>query len=398
MVHPVSLFGQVLQIVSRAEFQQNARRLRSDRYSKGFSSWDQFVAMLFCQLAQAKSLREICDGLRCCLGKLNHLGVTDGPKRSTLSYANAHRPWQLYQMTFYEVLQTCRTVAPGKKAKFRFKNKLLSLDASVIDLCLTLFPWAEFRQTKGAVKLHLLLDHDGYLPSYLYISEGKVHEVNIARTLKLPAGSIVAMDRGYNDYGLYHDWTQTGVYFVTRQKDNAVYEVVEEQKVPQNRNILADQIIRFTGPVSGRKCPVELRRIVVWDAKKNEQIVLLTNHLDFGATTIAEIYRDRWEIEIFFKTLKQNLKVKTFVGTTPNALRIQIWTALIAILLVKSLKFKAKIQWAFSNLVALLRWNLFTYRNLWDWIDDPFLTPPILPPDQPLLPFLDSILPKGAKK
>jgi len=398
MVHPVSLFGQVLQIVSRAEFQQNARRLRSDRYSKGFSSWDQFVAMLFCQLAQAKSLREICDGLRCCLGKLNHLGVTDGPKRSTLSYANAHRPWQLYQMTFYEVLQTCRTVAPGKKAKFRFKNKLLSLDASVIDLCLTLFPWAEFRQTKGAVKLHLLLDHDGYLPSYLYISEGKVHEVNIARTLKLPAGSIVAMDRGYNDYGLYHDWTQTGVYFVTRQKDNAVYEVVEEQKVPQNRNILADQIIRFTGPVSGRKCPVELRRIVVWDAKKNEQIVLLTNHLDFGATTIAEIYRDRWEIEIFFKTLKQNLKVKTFVGTTPNALRIQIWTALIAILLVKYLKFKAKIQWAFSNLVALLRWNLFTYRNLWDWIDDPFLTPPILPPDQPLLPFLDSILPKGAKK
>jgi len=398
MVHPVSLFGQVLQIVSRAEFQQNARRLRSDRYSKGFSSWDQFVAMLFCQLAQAKSLREICDGLRCCLGKLNHLGVTDGPKRSTLSYANAHRPWQLYQMTFYEVLQTCRTVAPGKKAKFRFKNKLLSLDASVIDLCLTLFPWAEFRQTKGAVKLHLLLDHDGYLPSYLYISEGKVHEVNIARTLKLPAGSIVAMDRGYNDYGLYHDWTQTGVYFVTRQKDNAVYEVVEEQKVPQNRNILADQIIRFTGPVSGRKCPVELRRIVVWDAKKNEQIVLLTNHLDFGATTIAEIYRDRWQIEIFFKTLKQNLKVKTFVGTTPNALRIQIWTALIAILLVKSLKFKAKIQWAFSNLVALLHWNLFTYRNLWEWIDDPFLTPPIRPPDQPLLPFLDSILPKGAKK
>jgi len=398
MVHPVSLFGEVLQIVSRPAFQRHARRLRSDRYSKGFSSWDQFVAMLFCQLAQAKSLREICDGLRCCLGKLNHLGVTDGPKRSTLSYANAHRPWQLYQMTFYEVLQTCRTVAPGKKAKFRFKNKLLSLDASVIDLCLTLFPWAEFRQTKGAVKLHLLLDHDGYLPSYLYISEGKVHEVNIARTLKLPAGSIVAMDRGYNDYGLYHDWTQTGVYFVTRQKDNAVYEVVEEQKVPQNRNILADQIIRFTGPVSGRKCPVELRRIVVWDAKKNEQIVLLTNHLDFGATTIAEIYRDRWEIEIFFKTLKQNLKVKTFVGTTPNALRIQIWTALIAILLVKYLKFKAKIQWAFSNLVALLRWNLFTYRNLWDWIDDPFLTPPILPPDQPLLPFLDSILPKGAKK
>jgi hypothetical protein len=398
MVHPTSLFCQVLDVLSKDEFARTAKELSADRYAKGFGSWDQFVAMEFCQLAQAKSLREICDGLRCCVGKLNHLGVDKAPKRSTLSYANAHRPWQLYEKTFYSLLETCRAAAPGKKRKFRFKNKLLSLDASVIDLCLTLFPWAEFRQTKGAIKLHLLLDHDGYLPAYVYITEGKVHEVNIARLLKLPPGSIVAMDRGYNDYTLYHDWIEAGIWFVTRLKENAVYEVIEERPVPHNRNIRADQIIRFTGPASSQKCPSTLRRIVVWDPDKEEEIVLLTNHLTFGATTIAAIYKDRWEIEIFFKTLKQNLKVKTFVGTTDNALRIQIWTALIAILLVKYLLFKSKLHWALSNLVALLRWNLFSYRNLWHWLDDPFETPPTAPPEQPFLPYLDSIFaPQAAK-
>jgi len=398
MVHPTSLFSQMLSIISTHEFARAAKELRSDRYAKGFSSWDQFVAMLFCQLAQAKSLREICDGLRCCLGKLNHLGVTTSPKRSTLSYANAHRPWQLYERAFYQVLETCKGAACGKKRKFRFRNKLLSLDASVIDLCLALFPWATFRQTKGAVKLHVLLDHDGYLPTYVHITDGKTHEVNIARIVKLPAHSIVAMDRGYNDYELFYAWTRGRIYFVTRQKENAAYEVIEERTVPKNRHIRSDQIIRFTGPVSKKKCPIPLRRVVVWDPEKEEEIVLLTNHLTFGATTIAAIYKDRWEIEIFFKTLKQNLKVKTFVGTSSNALRIQIWTALIAILLIKYLNFKATFGWSFSNLVALLRLNLFTYRDLWRWINDPFLTPPVAPAQQLVLPFLDSISPQGASR
>lgn len=388
----VSIFSQVLGIISKEGFAKAADELHSDRYAKGFSSWDQFVSMLFCQLAQAKSLREICDGLRCCVGKLNHLGLDDTPKRSTLSYANAHRPWQLYEKTFYELLGRCRMAAPGRKAKFRFRNKLLSLDATVIDLCLTMFPWAEFKQTKGAVKLHLLLDHDGYLPTYIYLSEGKVHELNVARMLRLPPGSIVAMDRGYDNYTLYRDWTRAGVWFVTRQKHNAAYEVVADRPVPRHRRILADQIIRFTGSSSRQRCPEPLRRIVVWDPKAQEEVVLLTNHLTFGASTIAAIYRDRWAIETFFRTLKQNLKVKTFVGTSANALRIQIWTALIAILLVKYLLFKSKFQWAFSNLVALLRWNLFSYRCLWAWIDNPFETPPEPPCEQPFLTNWDSIL------
>jgi len=351
---------------------------RAERYSKGYSSWEHFVAMLFCQLAQAKSLREICGGLACTLGKLRHLGMKTSPKKSTLSYANAHRPWQMFRDLFYETLKVCRMTAPGSR-KFRFKNKLLSLDSTTIALCLSLFPWAAFRRTKGAIKLHLLLDHDGYFPTYAYISDGKKHDVTIARTIPFPSGSIVTMDRGYNDYRLFATWTEEGIFFVTRLKENADFEVVDERITPRNLNLFSDQLIRFTGYYAQKKCPHVLRRIVVWDDQNDRQIVLLTNHLKFGATTISAIYKDRWQIELFFKALKQNLKIKTFVGTSENALYIQIWTALIAMLLIKFLQFKSKFEWSLSNLVAFLRWNLFSYRDLWEWIDHPFDTLPLTP-------------------
>jgi IS4 transposase len=247
---------------------------------------------------------------------------------------------------------------------------------------LSLFPWAKFRQTKGAVKLHLLLDHDGYLPTFAVVTEGAEHEINVAWYLRLPKGSIVAMDRGYCDYALFERWTRQGVFFVTRQKGNAAYEVVEELEVPQRRNIVSDQIIRYTSPKAQKDCPSEMRRIVVWDEENEREIVLLTNHLDFGPTTIAAIYKDRWEIELFFKALKQHLKIKTFVGTTENALKTQIWTALITILLIKYLQFRSKCGWALCRLVALLRLNLFSYRDLWKWLDDPFDVPPEQPPYQ----------------
>jgi len=240
-----SLFSQILSVISRRDFERHVGDLQAEKAAKGFSCWDQFVAMLFCQLAQAKSLREICDGLRCCLGKLNHLGVQEAPKRSTLSYANAHRPWRLYEAMFYEVLASCRAVAPGKP--FRFKNPLYSLDATVIDLCVTMFDWAKYVRTKGAIKLHLLLDHDGYLPAYAYLTEGKVHDIRVARILELPAGSIVAMDRGYHDFALFLKWTQAGIWFVSRLRASSDYCVREERKLPRHRNILADQIIEFTG-------------------------------------------------------------------------------------------------------------------------------------------------------
>lgn len=379
-----SIFGQILQIFSRVEFYRAVRDTRAEKGSKGFSCWEQFVAMLFCQLGQAHSLREICGGLATCLGKLKHLGVEGAPRRSTLSYANKHRPWQLYQKVFYQFLDKCRGLAQGQK-KFRFKNRLFSLDATLIELCATLFEWAKFRQTKGAVKLHLLLDHEGYLPVFACITEGNVHEVNIARGMSFPVGSILAIDLGYVDYEQFFRWTKAGIYFVTRQKDNAAFRVVGERGVPQNRNILRDQLIELTGYYSWKKYPEVLRRIEVWDEESGRAFVLVTNHFSFGATTIARIYKDRWQIEIFFKTIKQGLKIKTFVGTSPNALMTQIWTALITMLVLKYLKFRSRLGWSLSNLIALLRYNLFTYRDLWEWLDNPFETPPIVPDGEQLL-------------
>lgn len=387
MTYNASLFCQILQLIPKRAFADAVRETGAERHAKGFRCWAQCVAMLFCQLAQARSLREISDGLAVTCGKLNHLGLAAAPAKSTLAYANEHRPWEVYCKLFFALLDMCRVESPGKKRKFRFKNKLFSLDATIIDLCLSLFPWAEFRQTKGAIKLHLLLDHDGYLPVFAVVTEGKRHEVNIAWMLDLPKGSIVAFDRGYCDYALFHHWTQAGIYFVTRLKSSAQFEVVAQRPVPQRGNILADQLIRFTVYLSQRKCPIVLRRIVVRDERNQCEIALLTNHFAFGPTTIGQIYRDRWEIELFFKVLKQHLRIKSFVGTSPNALKTQIWTALIALLLLKYLQFRSRCGIALCRLVALLRWNLFTYRQLWAWLDDPFEVPPEPPPLQLELAF-----------
>jgi len=374
MVGHSSLFSQLLSVVNRHQFERRVRENGAEKGAKGFSCWSQFVAMMFCQLAQAKSLREISDGLACCEGKLKHLGLEEGPKRSTLSYANARRPWQLFESLFYDQLALAQSLAPKKK--LRFKNKLLSLDATIIDLCLSMFNWATFRQTKGAVKLHLLLDHDGYLPVYAHLSEGNVHELRVAKSLHFPKGSVVVMDRAYVDYRQFARWTKAGIFFVTRLKENANYWDFEDWPLPKNSNVLKDQLIRLNPITAGAPCQEDLRLVTVWDERNQCEVRLLTNQMHFGASTIAAIYRERWQIELFFKALKQNLKIKTFVGTSANAVRIQIWTALIAILLLKILQFKSTFGWALSNLVALLRWNLFTYRNLWEWINRPYDTPP----------------------
>jgi hypothetical protein len=386
IVQVASLFNQLLQHFPRTEFAALVKKHAAERDAKGFACWTQFVSMLFCQLAHADSLREICNGLGCCLGKLVHVGISKAPNKSTLSYANEHRPAKLYEDLFYTVLARFRDEEGlgAHKKKFRFKNKLLSLDSTTISLCLELFPWAKFRRAKGGVKAHVLLDHDDYLPRYVLITEAKRSDVKMADAFTLNPGSIVAMDRGFNDYGLFFKWTTEEIYFVTRLKENAAYEVVEECLVPKDRNILSDQLIRFTGVQAQKDCPCLLRCVVVWDAVNEREIVLLTNLLAFGATTIAAIYKDRWEIELFFKALKQNLKVKSFVGTTENALRIQIWTALIAILLLKWLHHLSKAKWSLSNLASMLPLNLFTYRDLRNWLNDPFETPPMIPESQQL--------------
>jgi hypothetical protein len=374
MANAASLFTQILSLFQRSDFARHVHELKAERHARGFSCWSQFVAMLFCQLAQARSLREIADGLKSCEGKLKHLGLEAEPKRSTLSYANAHRPWELYQKLFYDLLTRCQAISPRKK--FRFKNRLLTLDSTTVELCASMFDWAHWRHTKGAVKLHLLLDHDGYLPVFGHITEGRTADVNIAQSLDFPKRSIVAMDRGYTDYHLFTRWTRQGVYFVSRLKANADIQIVERRSVPEGSKVFKDEMVRLQAFVAGRPDLEDLRCVTIWLEDKQEELVLLTNNFKLAAATIAAIYKERWQIELFFKLLKQQLKIKTFVGTTANAVHIQIWTALIAVLILRYLQFRSSFQWALSNLVALLRWNLFSYRDLWEWLSRPFDTPP----------------------
>jgi hypothetical protein len=368
----------MLQLISRAGFDGAVRRHRAERHARGFTSWGQFVAMLFCQLGGAKSLREICGGLAASEGKLRHLGLPEAPPRSTLAYANEHRPWQLYEDVFQQVLRQCQGLAAtrsGGQRKFRFKNKLISMDATVIDLCATVFDWALYRRTKGAVKLHLMLDHDGFLPCYAVITEGKQHEVRVAQQWQYEPGTLLVMDRGYNDYTWFSDLTRQGVYFVTRMKDNADYIVVEDRELPHRKGLVRDQVICFYKQARDGK-EGYFRRVEFYDDEQDRVLVFLTNHLTLAAATVAAVYKQRWQIELFFKALKQSLRVKTFVGTSANALRTQIWAALIAMLLIKYLQLKATFGWSLSNLVALLRQQLFVYRDLWVWIDHPFQAPP----------------------
>ena len=379
MTRVCSIFSQLLQLFSRTEFERAVKQHQAERHARGFTCWGQFIAMLFCQLGRAHSLNEITQGLAASEGKLKHLGLPSAPKRSTLAYANQHRPWELYQTVFEQLLTRCQQLAAEGQRKFRFKNKLVSLDATIIDLCLTLYDWAQFRRAKGAIKLHLLLDHDGYLPSFACLTEGKVHEIGVARQIQFAPGTIVVFDRGYTDYEWFAALDGQGVFWVTRMKDNASYVVVEER--PASSQIRSDQVIALVQQARQQK-ELFLRRIVFWDEKQQRELVFLTNHLQFAASTIAGIYRERWQIELFFKALKQSCKIKSFVGTSPNAVKTQVWTALIAMLMLRYLQLKARFGWALANLLALLRQQLFVHRDLWQWLDQPFQPPPPPPVEQ----------------
>ena len=372
-----SIFSQILQLIPRPQFEAKVREHKAEHHARGFSSWTQLIAMLFCQLGHAQSLREITGGLAACEGKLRHLGVSAPPKRSTLAYANEHRPWELHRALFYDLLKQCQGEAADHKRKFRFKHKLLSIDSSTIALSLSMFDWAQYKRSKGAVKLHLVLDHDGYLPQYAVLSDGKEADIRAARKMSFATGTMLVFDRGYADYEWWLSLTEQKVFFVTRLKDNADYAVVEKRAVPDRGKVLQDEVICLMKlAAKGQDC--YLRRIEVWVEEKQETMVFVTNNLKLAASTIAAIYKERWQIELFFKALKQSLKVKTFVGTSENAVQTQIWTALIAMLLVKYLLLKSTFAWSLSNLVALLRQQLFVYRDLTSWLNDPFQAPPAL--------------------
>lgn len=375
-----SIMNQLLQIFPRHEFQMEVNRTKAEFHARGFASWDQFVAMLFCQLGDAQSLREIEGGLASCGGRLEQWGVIKPPNRSTLAYANRHRPWQLYENVFYRALDRCRSEL-GNKTRFRFKNPLLSIDSSVVTLCSEMFPWASWSRQKGAVKLHLTLNHAGYLPEALVITTGTYSELTIARRQQYAKGTILVMDRGFLHFGWFRRLDQNGVYFVTRIKSDTRYEVVEHRSVSA-KNILSDDLVRMTSRRSRKRYP-KLMRLITLETDEGERLEFLTNHMGLSAATIADIYKDRWQIEVFFKLIKQNLRIKSFIGSSANAVWTQIWAAMIAMLMIKFLQLKSKAAWSFSNLTYFLRMNLLVYRDLWEWLDDPFTSPPPSPSPPP---------------
>lgn len=381
MIQPTSLFAQILKLVKKSEFERIVTLHQAEYDSKGFSSWTQFASMLFGQFARCESLREICYGLSTLNGKLSHLGIPDAPNKSTLAYANEHRPWVVFRDLFCHVRTQCEALAKLQKRKFRFRNPVESVDATLIPVCLSVFDWAHYRSTKGAIKLHMLLSHQGYLPKWAVVTNGKTHEVNVLKTLVFEPKTIVVVDRGYTDYQQFTEWTKQKVFFITRMKDHAAYRVIQRRSVPEHGNIRRDAEIVFTGFYSQEKCPIRLRRIVLWDAEKKCEVVFLTNIFHLAASTIAQVYKDRWQIEIFFRAIKQLLSVQTFLGTSENAVQTQIWIALIAILLLKFLHMKSQYQWSFSSLLVMIRLNLMQYIDLWGWLLKPFGDPSARPRD-----------------
>lgn len=372
----VSLFSQILQIIPRPIFNTVVRQYKTDKHSKGINSWTHLVSMLFCHFARAHSVRDISNGLRSITGNANHLGIQKKiPSRSSVSYINEHRDWQMFR-EFYiklkEHLQSDGKYLQRKKFK-DIDRKIYMLDSTVINLCLKIFKWATYRNQKGAIKLHTLLDFDGCMPSYLHMTAGRQSDVKHARIMTLPKDSVVVMDRGYQHFKMFWEWTKNNIFFVTRLKDGINYTTVAENDIPEDaQHIMKDELIEPTESESKKEYPGQLRRIAVYDAKQNRTIVLLTNNLSWTAATVAELYRQRWRVEIFFKELKQHLKINSFIGTSENAMWIQIWTALITILLLRYLKEKAKFNWNLSNLINFLRINLFVKTDLDYWLNKPF--------------------------
>ena len=359
--HHNTVFSQLLKLIPRHEFEILAKQHHTGRSFRTASRWSQFVTMAMAQLAGRNSLRDIVENISAQAHRLYHLGSAK-LSRSNLSRINDAKPYELYEVLFGKLLNRCQGVVPGHD--FRFKNPLYSLDASTIDLCLSVFPWADFRTTKGAVKLHVGLNHSGYLPEFVTVTEGKTHDVTVGRTLKFPKGSIVAVDKGYNDYAWYNQLTDKGIFFVTRLKSNAKYRTVSRRSVLKSKGLTSDHTIEFTGIQTAKKCPVALRRIGYIDAETGNRYVFLTNNFELAARTIADIYKARWQVELFFKWVKQNLKIKSFVGTSKNAVMTQIWIALCIYLLLAFLKYQSKLQKSTQQILRLLQLNLFEKRDL----------------------------------
>ena len=373
-----TLFSQIIQKIDKQIFKKLVKERQSDKYCKGLDSWTHFCSMLFCHFSKAHSLREISNGLRARGGNINHIGVLKAPAKSTLGYANGHRHWQLFEHFYYSLQHHLQGLGGYQKVKFRIKSKIYLLDSTTISLCLSLFDWARYRRQKGAIKLHTVLDYDTCLPAFVHLTDARVHDVKAAQDIILPRGSVVVADRAYQDFGMLWQWHIQGVRFVVRLKSNILVQTVKQNPLPPEKDfhILKDEIVQLQGINTTGKYPAPLRKVIVYDPKTEKEIEVVTNVLSWTASTISDLYKARWQVEIFFKEIKQHLSIKSFVGTSQNAVLIQIWTAMSTILLLKYLKAIAKYKWCLSNLVAFLRMSLFARIDLQNWLDKPFEPPP----------------------
>jgi hypothetical protein len=370
----ITLFSQIISKLDRSKFNKLVKVKQTDKHCKGYTSWTHLVSMLFCQFAKSQSVRDISNGLRSATGNLNHLGIDRAPSKSSISYQNKHRNHELFKEYYFQLLESLGQHPKFKQVKFRIKSKIFLLDFTTISLCLSLFDWAKYKTAKGAVKMHTLLDFDGNLPAYVNITDGKTADNKGVNDIPLLKGSVIVADRFYNDFPLLNVWDSKGVFFVIRHKENLQFEMLKENNLPENRHqhILKDEIICLKNESSKSKYPGKLRRVSVWDEENKQVIELITNQFNWSPNTIGELYKSRWQVEIFFRDIKQLLHIKSFIGTRENAVMIEIWTALITILILKALKAQSQFGWYLSNLVAFIRLNLFVKIDLQLWLDKPF--------------------------
>ena len=382
----LNLFAQLLERVDRSRFKNLVKEHQSDKHSKGISTWTHFVSMVFMQFAHLDSLRDLQNGLRSLSASKNHLNIGKVPSKSSLSYLNAKRNADFFQDLYFDLLQQLEpSLKRQRQYGHRLKRKVYLMDSSIIPLCLSLFDWAQYRTSKGALKLHAVLDYGNGLPSYACLSDGKKADIHVAKSLNFSTGSVVVADRAYVDFEWLLNLDSNGVFFVTRLKSNHRFESVGDIPVQsKNPHLHLDQSIRLLGDTAQKAYPKTLRLVHVWDPQKQSYLKIITNNLSWTADTIAELYKARWDVEVFFKHLKQLFRVKSFVGTSANAVRIQMWCAMIAMLLLRYLKNKAKYPWHLSNLITFLRLNLYSKIDLYRWIDKPFEEPE-KPPAQMVL-------------
>lgn len=373
----VTLFSQLLQALPRAPFQRLVQQHESDKHSKGICSWTHLVSMVFCHFGHAASLRDISIGLLSLRGNGSHLGIDKAPCKSSVAYINANRDWELFRDYYHELLEHFRQEVGFNRTRLRrIKRKVFIMDSSTVSLSLSLFDWATFRKRKGGLKLHTVLDYDGCLPVFCHVTPASRHDSKVGRMVDFPEGSVVLCDRAYLDFRWMADLDSRKVAFVTRSKENMAYRTVKVLSRGTRRDgVLKDSIVALTGPKSSKDYPENLRLVRFWDEVSHRELEFLTNNMSWTAQTIADLYKERWNIEAFFKNIKQRLHIKSFVGTSMNAVMIQIWTALICYLTLAFLKEKAAHKWSLSNLVTFLRLNLFAKVDLWEWINNPFNNP-----------------------